>query len=197
LSPGRATFYFDLGSPYAYLSAERISGIFTDAELEQPEWQPILLGGLFRELGRDSWGNGPERAEGMAEVERRAAAYGLPPLRWPADWPPNTLAAMRAAVWADREGRGAPFARAAFRRAFAEGADLADPRVLADIAAAVGLDGTGLASAIAARDVKDDLRARTEAALDLGVRGVPTLAIGDRLLYGDDRLDEASGLRPS
>ena len=86
---------------------------------------------------------------------------------------------------------------AAFRRAFAEGADLADPRVLADIAAAVGLDGTGLASAIAARDVKDDLRARTEAALDLGVRGVPTLAIGDRLLYGDDRLDEASGRRPS
>ena len=43
--------------------------------------------------------------------------------------------------------------------------------------------------------VKDDLRARTEAALDLGVRGVPTLAIGDRLLDGDDALDEASGLR--
>jgi len=44
-------------------------------------------------------------------------------------------------------------------------------------------------------DVKDDLRARTEAAFDLGVRGVPTLAVGDRLLYGDDRLEEASGLR--
>jgi len=131
----------------------------------------------------------------MAEVERRAAAYGLPPLGWPADWPPNTLAAMRAAVWAEREGRGAPFAHAAFRRAFAEGADLADPRVLADIAVAVGLDGTALGGAIAAPDVKDDLRARTEAALDLGVRGVPTLAVGDRLLYGDDRLEEASGLR--
>ena len=93
------------------------------------------------------------------------------------------------------EGRGAPFARAAFRCAFAEGADLADPRILADIAAAAGLDGAALAGAIAARDVKDDLRARTEAALDLGVRGVPTLAVGGRLLYGDDRLDEESGLR--
>jgi 2-hydroxychromene-2-carboxylate isomerase len=183
--------FYDLGSPYAYLAvarAERVLGT-------PPELRPVLLGAIFAVRGHGSWSATPRREAGMAEVERRAAAYGLPPLRWPADWPPNTLAAMRAAVWAEREGRGAPFARAAFRRAFAEGADLADPRVLADIATAVGLDGTALAGAIAARNVKDDLRARTEAALDLGVRGVPTLAIGDRLLYGDDRLDEASGLR--
>ena len=63
----RAIFYYDLGSPYAYLAAERISGLFTEAELEQPEWQPILLGGLFRHFGRESWGNGPGRAAGMAE----------------------------------------------------------------------------------------------------------------------------------
>jgi 2-hydroxychromene-2-carboxylate isomerase len=99
---------------------------------------------------------------------------------------------MRAAVWAEREGRGAPFARAAFRRAFAEGADLADPGVLADIATTVGMDGAALSGAIASPAVKDDLRARTEAALALGVRGVPTLAIGDRLVYGDDRLDDAA-----
>ena len=183
--------FYDLGSPYAYLAvarAERVLGT-------PPELRPVLLGAIFAVRGHGSWSATPRREAGMAEVERRAAASGLPPLRWPADWPPNTLAAMRAAVWADREGHGAPFARAAFRRAFAEGADLADPRVLADIATAVGLDGTALAGAIAARNVKDDLRARTEAALDLGVRGVPTLAIGDRLLYGDDRLDDASGLR--
>jgi 2-hydroxychromene-2-carboxylate isomerase len=128
----------------------------------------------------------------MAEVERRAAAYGLPPLRWPPGWPPNTLAAMRAAVWATREGRGAAFARAAFRRAFAEGADLADAAVLAAAAADAGLDATALPSAIASPEVKDDLRARTEAALALGVRGVPTLVTGGRLLYGDDRLEEAA-----
>jgi 2-hydroxychromene-2-carboxylate isomerase len=183
--------FYDLGSPYAYLAvarAERVLGT-------PPELRPVLLGAIFAVRGHGSWSATPRREAGMAEVERRAAAYGLPPLRWPADWPPNTLAAMRAAVWAEREGRGAPFAHAAFRRAFAEGADLADPRVLADIAVAVGLDGTALGGAIAAPDVKDDLRARTEAALDLGVRGVPTLAVGDRLLYGDDRLEEASGLR--
>ncbi len=91
----RPTFYYDLGSPYAYLSAERISGLFTEAGLEQPEWQPILLGGIFQHFGRDSWGNGHRRAEGMAEVERRASAYGLPPIAWPDPWPGNTLTVMR------------------------------------------------------------------------------------------------------
>jgi protein-disulfide isomerase len=60
------------------------------------------------------------------------------------------------------------------------------------IAAAAGLDAAALTAAIADPAVKDDLRARTDAALALGVRGVPTVAVGDRLLYGDDRLEEAA-----
>jgi 2-hydroxychromene-2-carboxylate isomerase len=99
---------------------------------------------------------------------------------------------MRAAVWAERRGRGAPFARAAFRRAFAAGQDLGDVGVLAAAAVDAELPSEDLAAAIADPAVKDDLRARTEAALALGVRGVPTLRAGGRLLYGDDRLEEAA-----
>ena len=101
----RAVFYFDLGSPYAYLSAERISGLFTEAGLEQPEWQPVLLGGLFRIFERDSWSKGPGRDEGIAEIERRAAAQGLSPLVWPQPWPGKGLFAMRAATFAKQTGR--------------------------------------------------------------------------------------------
>jgi 2-hydroxychromene-2-carboxylate isomerase len=183
-----AALYYDLGSPYAYLAVERAERVLGVA----PALRPVLLGAIFAARGHGSWSATPRREAGMAEVERRAAAYGLPALRWPAEWPPNTLAAMRAAVWAEREGRGAPFARAAFRRAFAEGADLADLAILAQAATAAGLDGGALAAAIAAPGVKDDLRARTDAALDLGVRGVPTITIGARLFYGDDRLDDAA-----
>ena len=127
-TPERPLFYFDLGSPYAYLAAERISGLFSEAELEQPEWRPILLGGLFRRFGRDSWANGPGRAAGMAEVERRASSYGLPPVRWPNPWPGNTLLAMRAATFAKQTGRTVSFSLAAFRQAFAAGLDLSEPR---------------------------------------------------------------------
>src|SRR6185312_4320441 len=122
--------YYDLGSPYAYLAVERAERVLGRA----PELRPVLLGAIFAARGHGSWSQTPRRAEGIAEVERRAAAYGLPPVRWPDGWPPNTLPAMRAAVWAGREGRGAAFARAAFRRAFVAGADLEDVALLAAVA---------------------------------------------------------------
>jgi 2-hydroxychromene-2-carboxylate isomerase len=186
-----ATFYFDLGSPYAYLTAERISGLFTDAGLEQPGWQPILLGGLFQRFGRDSWANGPDRKEGMAEVERRGAAYGLPPLAWPEPWPGNTLFAMRAATFAKQTGRTVSFSLAAFRQAFAAGRDLTEPENVLIAAAACELHPKAVLKAAGTDGVKQALREATEAAAELGVIGVPSLAVGKEIFWGDDRLEEA------
>jgi 2-hydroxychromene-2-carboxylate isomerase len=187
----RASFYFDLGSPYAYLTAERISGLFTDAELEQPEWRPILLGGLFKRFGRDSWANGPGRVEGIAEVERRAAAYGLPPLAWPEPWPGNTLFAMRVATFAKQTGRTVSFALAAFRQAFAAGRDLSEPDNVLIAAAACELHPRALLKAVETQGVKNALREATERAAELGVTGVPALVVGDEAFWGDDRVEEA------
>jgi len=188
---GRATFYYDLGSPYAYLTAERISGLFTEAELEQPEWQPILLGGLFKRFRRDSWGNGPERAEGMAEVERRAAASGLPPIAWPKPWPGNTLVAMRAATFAKQTGRAVSFSLAAFRQAFAAGRDLTDVDNVTIAGAACELHPRALLKAVETEGVKGALREATDRAGELGVEGVPSVVVGGEVFWGDDRLEEA------
>ena len=187
----RAIFYFDLGSPYAYLTAERISGLFTDAELEQPEWQPILLGGLFQRFGRDSWGNGSEREDGMAEVERRAAEYGLTRIAWPEPWPGNILFAMRVATFAKQTGRTVSFALAAFRQAFAAGRDLSEHDNVLIAAAACELHPNAVAKAAGARSVKDALREATDQAGELGVIGVPSLVVGGEVFWGDDRLEEA------
>ncbi|HVC07677.1 MAG TPA: DsbA family protein [Solirubrobacterales bacterium] len=187
----RATFYFDLGSPYAYLTAERISGLFTEAQLEQPEWQPILLGGLFKRFGRDSWANGPRREEGMGEVERRASVYGLAPLAWPEPWPGNTLLAMRVATFAKQTGRTVSFSLAAFRQAFAAGRDLSDPDNVLVAAAACELHPRALLKAVETTIVKDALRQATERAAEKGVRGVPSIAIGEEVFWGDDRAEEA------
>ncbi|MGA8745818.1 MAG: DsbA family protein [Solirubrobacterales bacterium] len=191
MSAARATFYFDLGSPYAYLTAERISGLFTDAELEQPRWQPILLGGLFKHFDRDSWANGPGREGGMAEVERRASAYGLVPLTWPDPWPGNTLFAMRVATFAKQTGRTVSFSLAAFRQAFAAGRDLSDHDNVLLAAAACELHPTALLKAVQTAVVKDALREATDRAAGLGVSGVPSITIGGEVFWGDDRLEEA------
>lgn len=187
----RSVFYFDLGSPYAYLAAERISGLFTEAGLEQPEWEPILLGGLFKHFGRDSWANGPGRETGVAEVERRAALYGLPPLAWPDPWPGNTLFAMRVATFAKQTGRTVSFSLAAFRQAFVAGRDLSEPDNVLVAAAACELHPKALLKAVQTEVVKGALREATERAAALGVCGVPTLLVGEEVFWGDERLADA------
>jgi 2-hydroxychromene-2-carboxylate isomerase len=191
MSDERATFYFDLGSPYAYLTAERISGLFTDAELEQPEWQPILLGGLFKRFGRESWANGPGRKEGIAEVERRAADLSLAPLVWPEPWPGNMLFAMRAATFAKQTGRTVSFALAAFRQAFAAGRDLSEHDNVLIAAAACELHPNAVSKACGTKAIKQALIDATDSAAERGVIGVPSIAVGDEVFWGDDRLEEA------
>jgi len=184
-------FYFDLGSPYAYLSAERISALFADAGLAQPEWKPVLLGGLFARFGRSSWSLTDAREERMREVERRGRAQGIQPIRWPEPFPPNTLHAMRVATYAKSIGRTVSFALAAFRQAFAGGRDLTDPDNVAIAAAACELHPNAIAKAAASASVKERLRAETERAGERGVIGVPTLVVGGEVFWGDDRLEDA------
>lgn len=184
----RPIFYFDLGSPYAYLAAERINSVLP----EPPIWQPILLGGLFKRFGRGSWAQTDERQEGMAEIERRAAGYGLPPVRWPDRWPGDMLFAMRAATFAARLGRAAAFALPAFRQAFVAGRDLSDPDNVLVAAAACELHPNAVLAGTQSRAVKDALRTATDEAAERGVIGVPSVAVGDEVFWGDDHLEDAA-----
>lgn len=181
-------FYYDLGSPYAYLAAERIQRVLPVV----PIWQPILLGGIWKETGGRSWATTDKRAHGMAEIERRAAKYGLLPVRWPAGWPNNTLSAMRAAIFAQQTGRTVAFSLAAFRQAFAAGRDLSDVDSILIAAAACELHPNAVLKGIEMQSTKDRLREATREAYERGVRGVPTIAIGDELFWGDDRLEAAA-----
>ena len=188
MSNSPPVFYYDLGSPYSYLAAERIHSVLPAA----PVWQPILLGAIFKRTGRRSWADGDGREEGMAEVERRAARYGLPPIRWPEPWPGDTLSAMRAATFAKAAGRAVALSLAAFRQAFAAGRDLSDVDNVLIAAAACELHPRAVLKGIESRSVKDELRRATDEAIERGVVGVPTVTVGGRLYYGDDRLDEAA-----
>ncbi len=192
MGAARATFYYDLGSPYAYLAAERISAVFEHAGAEQPEWQPILLGGLFARFDRSSWALGPARDEGMREVQRRASAYGLPPIRWPELWPGNYLTAMRTATFAKEIGRTISFSLAAFRQGFAAGRDLSERDNVFIAAASSELHPRSLEIAIGREAIKQRLRAATDEAGDRGVRGVPAVVVGDEVFWGDDRLEDAA-----
>lgn len=186
----QVTFYFDLGSPFAYLTAERLHEVLAAPVV----WQPISLGALFKLGGRSSWGLGePERRQlGMEEVERRALLYGLPPVRWPDPWPGNYLMAMRAATYAYGAGRGHEFTACAFRSAFQEGNDLSVPSNVLGAADDAGLDPREVEMAVQDPEIKLALREATDVAHARGVFGVPTTVVEGELFWGDDRLADAA-----
>jgi 2-hydroxychromene-2-carboxylate isomerase len=180
--------YFDLGSPYAYLAMERAESV-----LGRPVvLVPLLVGAIFGWRGHGSWALTRERKAGMAEIERRAREYGLPAMDWPPSWPADALSAMRCATWAGRQRRLPEFAHVVGRRQWTRGADIADLQVLAQCAREAGLDAAAMLEAIQEGELKEQLRATTERAFEDGVRGVPTVRVGARLFFGDDRLEEAA-----
>lgn len=188
----RPAFYYDLGSPYAWLTAERI-----EERLGPVEWAPVLLGGLLAATGRSSWARTDARSRGMAEVEARALRRGLAPVVWPASWPNDGLLAMRAAAAAAQVGREREYALAAMRLQFTEGRALSEPRNVRRAAEVAGIDPDELLTRATSPAGKGDLRSQTDAALARGVFGVPTVIAAGELHWGDDRLDEIPRPAPS
>ena len=177
-------FYFDLGSPEAYLAAERAM-----AELPVvPEWVPVHAAGL-RSGGSDA---PDDEAQRRAAVERRAQAQHVQPLRWPAGWPhEDTRLAMVAATYAKQIGRAVAFALAAFRQAFAGGRAL-DEDTLLIAAAACEMHPRAVLQALGRSSVAAALDAATAEAAGRGVRRVPAIVLEDAVFEGDDAIERAA-----
>jgi 2-hydroxychromene-2-carboxylate isomerase len=99
---------------------------------------------------------------------------------------------MLAATFAFTVGRGHEFALQAFRNAFQQGWELSIPGRVFETGRQAGLDRDELKDATEDREVKLVLRSATDAAHELGVIGVPTIAIDDELFWGDERLEDAA-----
>jgi 2-hydroxychromene-2-carboxylate isomerase len=197
LPPPEAAFYFDLASPLAYLAAERIL-----AELSAPaEWRPVLARELAGGESFEAFRCASEQEVWREEIERRARAQGLQPLRWPAPFPFDSEPAMRVAAYARSIGRTVPFAQAAFRQAFAGGHSLAEADFVLLAAAACEMHPAAVLKAAELRSVAEELAACTAEAVARGVREVPAITIGERVFSGERAIEEASAhlraLRPS
>lgn len=135
------TLFFDLSAPETYLLAERV-----ERRLGSAWWRPAVLWSESRASEQDVAGR-------IAAAESRARELRMP-LVWPERFPAPVPMAMRVATHAAERGRGAAFAIAAGRLAFCGGFDIEDKDMLAEAAAAAGLE---VAEALqVARDIERD-----------------------------------------
>ena len=178
-----ARWYFDFISPFAFLQWRRLR----DASLGiVPEPVPILFAAVLAHHGQKGPAEIPgKRVFTYRHVIWRARRDGIA-LRFPPGHPFNPLAALRLSI---ALGNRPEVVDAIFDHVWVEGRAADSAESLAPIGARFGVE---VASAIAEPAAKDALKRNTEGAIAAGVFGVPTLAFGDALFWGDDATQMAA-----
>ena len=186
------TFYFDFGSPNAYLAHKVIPAIEarTGARFV---YTPALLGGIFKATGNrspaEAYAGIPLKLayEGR-ETRRFVKKHGITEYAPNPHFPVNTLLIMRGAVAARKLGVFEAYVEAVYRAMWVDGLKMDDPAVVKAALEAAGLPADQLLAATQDPDVKATLIANTEAAVAHGVFGSPSFLVGEELYFGKDRL---------
>ena len=96
----------------------------------------------------------------------------------------NSRLAQELGKWAEQMGKGDAFHDAVFRAYFADGRNIADINILADIAVSVGLDANKARDTIAARTFKEAVDTDWTRAYESRVTAVPTFVMNGQALVG-------------
>ncbi len=187
-------FYFDFGSPNAYL-AHRILPAIEGRTGATFRYVPVLLGGLFKLTGNQApmiaFANIPHKlAYERREMARFVARHGLTAFQMNPHFPVNTLQLMRLAVAAETADVLPGYVEAMFHFMWEAPRKLDDPAVIAATLAEAGLPADQLITLAQADATKAALLANTKAAYDHGVFGIPSFMVGDELYFGKDRLPD-------
>jgi 2-hydroxychromene-2-carboxylate isomerase len=177
----KISWVFDVISPYAHIGLKQLARLPDTLEID---YVPVLFAGLLDHHGQ----TGPAEIASKRRftyrfVLWRARKLGLE-MQMPPTHPFNPLQALRLIIACGATRRAID---EVFDAVWKHGRDVADPEVIADIAAALGLDDAH--AAIAQPPVKQKLRENTEWAIARGVFGVPTIVAHDELFWGQDALE--------
>lgn len=177
----RIAWYFDFVSPFAYLQWPKVRALMAEHAVEPV---PILFAAVLNAHGQ----KGPAEIPGKREFTYRHVLWQARregrALIFPPKHPFNPIAALRLCIAA---GSTPEAVDAIYDWIWTQGRAGDDAQALQPVMQRLGVAPDALSDA----QVKLALRANTDAALAAGVFGVPTLAIGDTLFWGNDVHDFA------
>jgi 2-hydroxychromene-2-carboxylate isomerase len=179
-------FYFDFISPFAYLAATYVEAL-GKRHHRTVNWRPFRLGvAVVKVMGLKPLMDTPLKGEySIKDLARLATLLGerlaLPQVL------PDPRPAARLFYSAAPECC-ARLAKALLRAQWADGFDIGNTTVLVRIASEAGLDPLEARDALVNPVTKEALSAATKAAIERGIFGSPTCAVGPELFWGTDRL---------
>ncbi len=185
-------YFFDCSSPWTYLGFEAL----VQAAAQDGfgiVWRPFLVGGVFNTVNPSVYEMRtkpvvPKARYFTKDLHDWIRRSGLA-IKWtPSVFPVNSARAMRLCLVADAAGVCEPVARRIFQLYWGEDRDISQADVLAEAAAAGGLDAAALEQSDAP-EMKALLRANTDELIARGGFGSPTYYVGgDDMYFGQDRL---------
>lgn len=171
---------FDFISPYSYLQHEVLHRFDAVATIEP---RPILFAALLEHYEHKGPAEiAPKKIHTFREVVWRAHQHGIA-LNLPAAHPFNPLPLLRLSIALGNDRQA--IARI-FRFVWQDGHLPTDTAAFGRLCAELGIDDP---ARLGAADIKQALRANTEAALAEGIFGVPSLQLDGELFWGFDMTD--------
>ncbi|WP_439134480.1 2-hydroxychromene-2-carboxylate isomerase [Pseudomaricurvus sp.] len=182
-------FYFDFGSPTAYLAYKRLQQLQQQYDL-QVNPIPMLLGGVFKATSNTSPVAIPAKGKYMLEQDlpRFAKRYQVA-MRFNPFFPINTLQLMRGAIAAERLGISADYMETIYNALWTQEKNLGDLETVAECLKAADIDSDALLALSQDPEVKQQLIENTGRAVELGAFGAPTMYMNGEMYFGQDRLD--------
>lgn len=184
--------FFDCSSPWTYLAISRLGDVARQAGVT-PEWKPILVGGIFNQVNEQVYENranpNPRKAKYSRKDMADWARYQGVEINWPSIFPVNSVKGMRACIAAGEQGKVEEFALALCDAYWGRDQDIAQVDVICAVSDQVGADTDRIVERMGQQDVKDQLRDNTQAVIDRGGFGSPTIFLNKTDMYfGNDRM---------
>lgn len=182
-------FYFDLGSPTAYLAYIQLKK-YAEQYAAQINYKPILLGAVMKATNNIPPAMVKNKGRYMLkhDMPRYIRRYGVP-FQMNSHFPINTLPVMRGCIAAEQLGCFDAYLELMFNAVWVDNKNLNDLAVIQETLSGAGMDVAQFLSLVSDDKVKQTLKDTTEEAIERGVFGAPTMFIGDEMYFGQDRLD--------
>lgn len=183
-------FWFDFGSPAAYLAFTQIPRIEAETGAKAI-YRPMLLGGVFQATGNQSPAAIPAKGKYIFDdFNRFAKRYDVPFSNNP-HFPINTLLLMRGAAGLQQQQseRFLAYCTAVFDAIWVNALNMNDPATVGGALLKAGFDPQKLMALANDQATKDALKASTTEAVSRGVFGAPTFFVDGQMYWGQDRLD--------
>ena len=194
----------DVACPWCYIGLRRFARACTmrPAHRVRARWRPFMLNPALPAEGMDrgaymraKFGTEADAQRIYERIAQVGKAEGIPFQFGRMERTPNTLQAHRLILLAQARGPAEALIERLFCALFIEGRDVGDLGVLAEEAAAAGLERPEVETWLAGRELADEVVRSHETAQWQGVRGVPAFVLaGTHAITGAQPAEVLTGL---